>query len=85
MDRPIDAVVASACDHYVSELRLHRPATQLPRHRFRYPGREERSLELDLPNGVSRALELESERQGVELSGIVEHAVLLYMADLDLR
>ncbi len=80
---PIEGLIADACGYFAVEIADGRIATRLPR--FRSPEGEgtPRELELELPARTWQALEGEAERQDTDLTRIVEHASLLYIADLD--
>ena len=85
----VEGLIADACSYLVVEIENERVSIQPPRFRSRPPrfrsqsGGEARELELRLPARIWRELEAEAEVQGIELPRLVEHASLLYIADLD--
>ncbi len=76
-------LVAQACTYYESELEGERPATTAPRFRPPPLGRETRTLTIELSAGCLQRLEQEAERQRLALERLLEHAALLYLADLE--
>lgn len=77
----IESLIADACGYFEAELEVCRVATRLPR--FPAAHGEVRELALDMPARTWRILEQEAARQSAELARIVEHASLLYLADLE--
>ncbi len=77
----LEDLISAACGYFVLELETERVATRLPR--FRDTRGEPRELELSLPSRIWQSLEQQAESQDAEPSRIVEHATLLYLADLD--
>lgn len=75
-------LVARAAAHLATELERSRQATTVPRLPLE-ADREARSLTLELREETARDLRLEAERQGLALERLLEHAALLYLADLD--
>jgi hypothetical protein len=76
-----DAVLDAAVSHYLNERDRGRAAWPVPR--FLRAERRESSFDINLPGGVREALEAEAERQQVTVERLAEHALLLYVADLD--
>ena len=82
----LDRLVALACGYYESELTAEREATVVPRFgqgTAERATRTTRTMVLELGAECLRRLEQEAERQGVALERLLEHAALLYLADLD--
>ncbi len=88
----LDRLMSLACTYYKSELANERTATLVPRFdksaavpRFDKSAakRETRLLELELDAESLRLLEQEAEDQELELERLIEHAAILYLADLD--
>ena len=79
----LEELVALALSHYDSELSSERIATDVPRFRATPAGGETRTLELEVDEGRKRRLQQEAERRGVAPERVYEHAVLLFLADLD--
>jgi hypothetical protein len=79
----LDRLLALACIYYVSELADERAATAAPSFDKPALGRETRTLVLELGADLLRRLKQEAERQGLALERLLEHAALLYLADLD--
>jgi hypothetical protein len=79
----IENLIAEACGYFVAEVEAGRLASRVPAFVDRSGRGEPRELELRLPARIWRVLEAEAGKQGAELSGLVEHASLLYLADLD--
>jgi hypothetical protein len=82
-DQSIESLIADACGYFAAEVQVGRPATRLPRFRDGEGQGEAREFELRLPSKTWLALEQEAEAQRAELPRIIEHASLLYLADLD--
>ncbi len=82
-DESVESLITDACAYFAAEVEVGRVATRLPRFRDRDGDGEPRELELHLPATVWQVLEQEADGQGAELPRIVEHASLLYLADLD--
>lgn len=79
----LETLIADACGHFVVELRSDRIATRLPRFRDPSGHGDARELELAIPERIWDSLEAEAANQNAELPRLVEHATLLYIADLD--
>jgi hypothetical protein len=79
----LEQFVALACSYYESELAAERAATVVPRFRRPPADGETRTLELELDDPCLPRLEREAERLGIALERVCEHAVLLFLADLD--
>ncbi len=78
--------VEAALIHYVGQLETGRAALRLPRFRRRAPATEPAvKVELDLDAKLVAALEGESRRQQVALDRLLDHAVLVYVADCGSR
>jgi hypothetical protein len=78
----VDEMVSLALSYYESELSSGRAATDVPRFR-RAPRGETRSMTIEIDEDVMRRVEEEGKRRGVALERVCEHAVLLFIADLD--
>ena len=79
----LDRLVTLACSYYESELAAGRMATRVPRFGRPVTERESRALVLEMDGPSLKRLEQEAERQGLGLERVVEHAAILYLADLD--
>ncbi len=79
----IESLIADACGYFAVEAEVGRAATRLPRFRDHDGKGEPRELELHMPSRIWQVLQQEAERQGAQLPRVVEHASLLYLADLD--
>lgn len=82
----IETAALAAVLHYVRRLESGRPPMPFPRlgrgpeHR----GGVERKLELSVDPAVKATLEREARREAVTLDQLALHAVMVYLADLDL-
>jgi hypothetical protein len=76
-------LVSLACAYHESQLAEDRVAAAVPRFRRRAVDGETRALGIELEDLTFQRLEQEAERQGVSPERLCEHAVLLYLADLD--
>jgi hypothetical protein len=76
-----DAVLEAALTHYLNERDRGRAAWPVPR--FLRTERPQSSLDINPPGEVREALDAEAERQQVTVERLAEHALLLYVADLD--
>jgi hypothetical protein len=75
---------ARALHGLLSQGELHAPRAALTAPRFKPPDvGSAREVRLTLPPRRWRRLEDEAERQGVPLERLIEHASLLYLADVD--
>jgi hypothetical protein len=79
----LDRLLTLACRYYVSELAAGRTATRAPRFAEKAVDRETRSIVLELDARTLRRLEQEAEHQGLGLGRLIEHAAILFIADLD--
>lgn len=68
--------------HYAHKLKVGRPPVEIPRFlrrkRFESPG-----FEIVLNGETASLFESEAARQGASLSELVNHSVLVYLAELD--
>jgi hypothetical protein len=76
-------LVSLACAYHESQLAEDRVAAAVPRFRRRAVDGETRALDIELEDLTLQRLEQEAKRQGVSPERLCEHAVLLYLADLD--
>lgn len=76
-------LVSLACAYHESQLAEDRVAAAVPRFRRRAVDGETRAVGIELEDLTIQRLEQEAERQGVSPERLCEHAVLLYLADLD--
>jgi hypothetical protein len=78
------AGVQAALLHYTRRLRSSRRPVAFPRFRREAPS-ETSGLDLELPIDPSIEAELQREvlRQGVSIEDLAEHAILVFLADLD--
>ena len=82
-NQAVESLIADACGYFSVEVEAGRVATQRPRFRDQDGHGQPRELQLYVRSGIWKVLEQEAERQGAELPRIVEHAALLYLADVD--
>lgn len=78
-----DELVSRAARYYAGDRGAARAARRVPRFRREHGAPGGLELVLDLDAEVWEALDEESERQGVALERVLEHAVLYLVADLD--
>lgn len=76
-------LLAQAFTHFASELGGERPATNAPRLHPPPLEREARTLTLELDPECLQTLRSEAENQGLALPRLLEHAALLYLADVE--
>ena len=83
LDIPVGALVRQAALYYLAVRGSERSALRVPRFARapRSPDGVELALELD--QGDWSALEVEAVRQRVPLERLIEHAAMLFLADLD--
>jgi hypothetical protein len=74
---------ARAAHYYLEDICGGRLAHRFPRFRREQEADRTFSLALDLDEGDWRRLERESERQGVSVQELLEHAALYLLAELD--
>lgn len=78
----IDGLLDEALAHLDSELRSKRSAVRVPR--FKPPGHgTSRTVRVKVDRGRLGRLRREAGRQGITLERLLEHAPLLYLADLE--
>lgn len=78
--------IQQACLHYARRLRSNRKPRPVPK--FYEPGSGEETMipiEFALSGSVSEELKVEADRQHVPLDRLLQHAALVYLADLDPR
>ena len=81
---PLDALVRQAARYYLAVQSDHRPATRLPRFaRERGAAGEAVGLTLELDEADWGALEVAAVHERVPLARVIEHAALLFLADID--
>lgn len=80
------ATTGAALDHYAGQLEAMRATREYPRFR-RGPAARGEVVDLEPPvcAGTIAALEREAREQNVDFEHLVEHALLVYLADLDSR
>lgn len=80
------ATTGAALDHYAGRLEAMRTIRQYPRFR-RGPAVRGEVIDLEPPvsPGTIAALEREAREQNVAFEQLVEHALLVYLANLDSR
>jgi hypothetical protein len=76
-------LLALAAGYYLDEATSGRPARMPPRGLRLAAPRESTEYELELPAAQWAGLESAAREQGMELGALLEHAVLLLVADLD--
>lgn len=76
----LEQVVEAALIHYVGQLASGRAALRPPRFRRR-AATSGRAVAIELDGDVAASLQSESTRQRIPLERLLEHAVLLYLAD----
>jgi hypothetical protein len=81
--RPVDRLVEEAVLHLLAESRSRRIATRVPPLPWTDPGFQAREVRLELEEASWVALGEEADRQRQPVERLVEHAVLLYLADLE--
>jgi len=78
--------IQQACLHYARRLRSNRKPQPVPA--FYEPGSGDGAtipIEIALAGPVSEELKVEADRQHVPLDRLLQHAALVYLADLDPR
>jgi hypothetical protein len=81
---PLDALVRQAARYYLAVRSDHRPATRLPRFtRERGAAGDAVGLTLELDEADWGGLEVEALHERVPVARIIEHAALLFLADID--
>jgi hypothetical protein len=79
-----EQLVGHAARYYLADRESGRPAYRVPRFpRQRPPQETPMAVELDLESGTWHELDEESQRQGVPVERLLEHAALYLIADLD--
>ena len=78
----LEALIARAAVYFEGEIDKGRPALQLPP-AASAEGRANRELELDIREGTWQRLRREASRQSADVERLLEHAALLFLADLD--
>jgi hypothetical protein len=79
---PLETLIAKAAGYFEGEARGSRQAVKLPS--TGDPGEgEARALGLDISPGAWERLRREASGQGTEVERLLEHAALLFIADLD--
>jgi hypothetical protein len=81
--RPVDRLVEEAVRHLLATSRSRPMATRVPPLPRTDSGIQPREVTLELEEASWRALGEEAGRQRQPVERLVEHAVLLYLADLD--
>jgi hypothetical protein len=81
--RPADQLVEEAVLHLLAESRSRRIATRVPPLQWTDTGLQAREVRLELEEASWLALSEEAGRQREPVERLIEHAVLLYLADLD--
>lgn len=78
--------VRAALTDYLSRLETGAETTRFPRFRRAERSREPATtLDLPLDEEASKALALEAARQQVSMAHLLQHVVLVYLADLDVE
>jgi predicted DNA-binding ribbon-helix-helix protein len=78
----VDELLASAASYFASTLPSGRAAALAPRFKLSVHGAP-RQVRIELSRDRWEQLEAEAGRQSVSLERLLEHAALLYLADLD--
>jgi hypothetical protein len=78
----VDELLSGAAAYYDAELATERAALRVPPFKS-HGGRESREVRVEVSPECWERLEREAERQDVELERLLEHAALLYRADID--
>jgi len=78
----VEALISRAVAYFESQMSGGRQAVQLPSGEGSLSG-EVRVLELEIRDGTWQRLRREASRQKVDVERLVEHAALLFIADLD--
>jgi hypothetical protein len=80
----IPGAVRTAVFHYAYKLKAGRRPIEIPRFlRSRAPEESKSAFDIALDGEAASLLELEAARQGAALSELVNHSVLVYLAELD--
>ena len=82
-ERPVDELVEDAVLHLLAESRSSRIATRVPSLPWTDREFRPREVRLGLEEASWRALGEEADRQRRSVERLIEHAILLYIADLD--
>ena len=82
-ERPVDELVEDAVLHLLTETRSSRIATRVPSLPWTDREFQAREVRLELEEASWRALGEEADRQQKSVERLIEHAILLYIADLD--
>ena len=84
LDIPVSALVRQAVLYYLAVRGSERSALRVPRFaRVQQPGTDGVELSLALDHADWSALEVEAVRLRVPLERLIEHAAMLFLADLD--
>jgi len=78
----VEALISRAVVYFEGQMTGGRQAVQLPSGEGSLSG-EVRVLELEIRDGTWQRLRREASRQKVDVERLVEHAALLFIADLD--
>lgn len=78
----VPGAVRTAIFHYAYKLKAGRPPIGVPRFLGRRPT-ESAAFEVVLSGETAELFELEATRQGASLGELVNHSVLVYLAELD--
>jgi hypothetical protein len=79
-----EQLVGHAARYYLADRDSGRPAYRVPRFPRQRPADEGLlPVEINLESGTWRELDAESQRQGVSVERLLEHAALYLIADLD--
>ena len=81
--RPVDELVEEAVQHLLAESRSSRIATRVPPLPWTDREFQAREVRLELEEASWRSLGEEADRQRQPVERLIEHAVLLYLADLE--
>lgn len=85
-DEEFEALVGAAIEHYVDQLGTDRAVLQYPRFRRGRNGVGELTdVRTETCAATRDAIEREARRQDVTLEHLVEHALLVYLADREAR
>jgi hypothetical protein len=82
-DVPVSALVRQAALYYLAVRGSERTALRIPRFAREAQGEHRMELEVELDEADWSALEVEAVHQRVPIERLLEHAVLLFLADID--
>jgi hypothetical protein len=83
----VGAAIETALTHYARRLRSGRPPSEVPAFRrdgdAPEPEQGGRVFNLAVDEGTDRVLRYEAERQGTSLDRLVDHTIMVFLADME--